>query len=208
MAERRDDSARPRNLLALEAPEPRCSQNLETMLPLVYAELKRIAARRLRGERRNHTLQPTTLVHEVYLRLAGGRSESWKDRTHFLAVAAKAMRGVLVDHARRRRADKRGRGFRRVTLRLAEAEGGPSAVDVLELHEALERLAREDARKAAVVELRFFGGMSLEETAEALEISTGTVKRHWTAARAWLFRELYGDPERPEGRATRASGSS
>lgn len=166
------------------------------LLPLVYPELRRIAARLLRNERRNHTLQPTALVNEVYLRLAGEGAPSWRNEAHLRAAAARAMRFILVDHAKRRRTEKRGRGFRRVTLSLAEVQrGARSDVDLLSLHEALERLAQEEPVKAQVVDLRVFGDYSIEETAEALGISTGTVKRHWISARAWLYREIYGDQE-------------
>ncbi len=172
------------------------SKSLPELLPLVYPELRRIAARLLRNERRNHTLQPTALVNEVYLRLAGDGAPSWRNETHLRAAAARAMRFILVDHAKRRRTEKRGRGFRRVTLSLAEAkQGARSDVDLLSLHEALERLAVEEPLKAQVVDLRVFGEYTLEETAVALGISTGTVKRNWTSARAWLFREIYGDTE-------------
>ena len=171
------------------------SKDLDQLLPLAYPELKRIAARYLARERRNHTLQPTALVHELYLRLADSSTLSWQNRAHFLAFAARAMRSILVDHAKRRGAEKRVRGYRRVTLELVEMKGAAIEVDLLALHEALERLEKEEPVKSQVVELRFFGGLSIEETAEALGISTGSVKRYWTSARAWLYRELYGDEE-------------
>lgn len=169
-------------------------KSLPELLPDLYPELRRIAARLLRNERRNHTLQPTALVNEVYLRLASDGAPSWRNEAHLRAAAARAMRFILVDHAKRRRAEKRGRGFRRVTLSLAEAQqGARSDVDLLSLDEALERLAQEEPLKAQVVDLRVFGDYSLDETAEALGISTGSVKRYWISARAWLYRELFGD---------------
>ena len=169
-------------------------KGLPELLPLVYPELRRIAARLLQNERRNHTLQPTALVNEVYLRLTSDGAPSWRNEAHLRAAAARAMRFILVDHAKRRRTEKRGRGFRRVTLSLAEVhKGARSDVDLLSLHEALERLAQEEPQKAQVVDLRVFGEYTIEETAEALGVSTGTVKRHWISARAWLYREIYGD---------------
>ncbi len=167
--------------------------NLAEVLPRLYPELRRIAARLLRSERRNHTLQPTALVNEVYLRLASEGAPPWRDEAHVRAAAARAMRFILVDHAKRRRAEKRGRGFRRITLSLVEAKQQPRSVDLLDLHESLERLACEEPQKARVVDLRVFGEYTIEETADALGISTGTVKRHWVSARAWLYREIYGD---------------
>lgn len=170
-------------------------RRLPDLLPPLYPELRRIAARLLRRERRNHTLQPTALVNEVYLRLAGAGAPSWRDEAHLRAAAARAMRFILVDHAKKRRAAKRGRGFRRVTLSLADAQQRARDVDLETLHEALERLAEEEPLKAQVVDLRVFGDYGIEETAEALGISTGSVKRYWIFARAWLYREIYGDPE-------------
>jgi RNA polymerase sigma-70 factor (ECF subfamily) len=160
----------------------------DELLPLVYAELRDLAARLLRHERPDHTLQPTALVHEAYLRLVDQRVGTWENRAHFLGIAAQAMRRILVDHARRRATAKR-RGAR-VTLdeELSPATG-PS-VDLLEIDAALERLAALDERQARVVEFRFFGGLNVEETAAALGIGTATVKRDWTLARAWLHREL------------------
>lgn len=169
------------------------TKSLDELLPLVYPELRRLAARYFRKERRAHTLQPTALVHEVYLRLAGSNAGSWSDRAQFLAHAAKAMRRVLIDHARRRNAEKREGGLERVMLELVDRQGAAQQLDLLALHEALARLEREEPVKCQVVELRFLGGLSVEETAEMLGISTGTVKRYWTSARAWLFRELHGD---------------
>jgi RNA polymerase sigma factor (TIGR02999 family) len=169
------------------------AEALDRMIPLVYAELRRIAARALVAERREHTLQPTALVNEAYVRLVERPNAAWQDRAHFLACAARLMRQILVDHARAHRADKRGGGLLRVTLgEEALAAEGPE-VDLLALDAALERLAGQDEQKSRIVELRYFGGLSNEETAEALGISPRTVKRGWALARAWLRRELEGE---------------
>jgi len=160
----------------------------DELLPLVYAELRELAARLLRNERPDHTLQPTALVHEAYLRLVDQRVGTWENRAHFLGIAAQAMRRILVDHARRRGTAKR-RGAR-VTLDDAVAPPTGPSVDLLEIDAALGRLAGLDARQARVVELRFFGGLTLEETAAVLGVGPATVKRDWTVARAWLHREL------------------
>jgi RNA polymerase sigma factor (TIGR02999 family) len=163
---------------------------VEQLVPLVYGELHRLAGRYVRRERQGHSLQATALVHEAYLRLLKDEHLSIQNRAHFLGIAARSMRQILVEHARSRDAEKRGGEQRRITLDDALASGSPLNVDVLALDEALERLAQHDARHAKVVELRFFGGLTTEETAEALDISPATVKRVWTMARAWLFREL------------------
>jgi RNA polymerase sigma factor (TIGR02999 family) len=168
---------------------------LDELLPLVYGELRRQAARCLRTQPEGHTLQATALVHEAYLRLVDRDSAGtdWKDRSHFYAVAARAMRSVLVDHARARRAAKRGGGAPALTLGAAESvadHSSDSGVDVEALDEALTRLAALDSRQARVVELRYFGGLSIEEAAEALGISHATVEREWKTARLWLRREL------------------
>jgi RNA polymerase sigma factor (TIGR02999 family) len=165
----------------------------EQLLPMVYEELHRQAARAMRREDEAHTLQPTALVHEAYLRLVDQRRVEWKNRAHFFGVAAQAMRRVLVDHARSRLAEKRGGALQRVTL--GDAGSEPNAHDgleVLALHEALERLAALDPEQARLVELRYFGGLGIDETAEALGVSSATVKREWAVARAWLRRELEG----------------
>ncbi len=161
----------------------------EELIPLVYHELHRLAERYMRDERADHTLQPTALVHEAYLKLVEQRSTSWRNRAHFLAIAAQAMRRILVDHARRHRAAKRG-GGRNVTLhdQMARAEGFD--IDLLALDQALGRLEEQDPRSLRVVELRYFGGLGIEETAEVLSISPATVKRDWQLARSWLRREL------------------
>jgi len=163
----------------------------EQLMPLVYDELHRSAARAMRGEAVGHTLQPTALVNELYLRLADHAGADWQNRTQFFRVAAKVMRQVLVDHARARDSEKRGGGVHPVTLdELHDAASIQQPVDVLALHEALEKLARLDADQATIVELRYFTGLSIRETADALGISPATVKRDWSVARAWLHREL------------------
>jgi RNA polymerase sigma factor (TIGR02999 family) len=164
----------------------------DELFPLVYAELRRIAAREMRREKPGRTLQTTALVHEAYLRLLKDASLSFESRAHFLGVAARAMREILIEHARARSARKRGGGAVRLTLDDLVAPVSSPSIDVLALDEALQRLARLDERHARVVELRYFGGLSVEETAAALELSPATVKRDWTLARAWLFRELAG----------------
>ena len=162
---------------------------LDELLPVVYRELHRQAQRYMRGQSPGHTLQATALVNEAYLRLAGTDPVDWKSRAHFFGVAAKAMRSILVDHARARRASKRGGGAEPVTLAAAD-EAGAQQVEVLELDETLQRLADLDPRKANLVELRWFGGLSIEEAAEVLDVSPATAKREWRTARAWLRREL------------------
>lgn len=165
---------------------------LDALLPLVYAELHRMAEQHLRRERGAHTLQPTALVHEAYLRLVDQEDVTWEGRAHFFAVSARIMRNILVDHARRRLAGKRGGGAETITLD-ANAEWAQPRVDVVAVDDALNALAAVDEQQARVVELRFFGGLSIEETAAALGVSPTTVKREWKMARAWLLRELGGD---------------
>lgn len=160
------------------------------LFTLLYDELRRIAAAALRRERAEHTLQPTALVHEVYVRLSGTSPGQWQDRAHFIAMAARAMRRVLVDHARARNAVKRGQGGILVSLDGIDVPAATSAADLVVLDATLERLAALDERQARIVELRFFGGLTVEETAAVLEISPRTVKREWQMARAWLQREL------------------
>lgn len=163
----------------------------ERLLPAVYAELRRQAARAMRREEREYTLQATALVHEAYLRLIDQRRVVWRNRAHFFGVAAQLMRRILVDHARGRRAAKRGGGLQQLALGDADAATtGHEGVDVIALHEALERLAVLDPAQARIVELRYFGGLNIDETAEALDVSPATVKREWAIARAWLQREL------------------
>lgn len=166
---------------------------LDRLTPLVYDELRRIAHRYMRQERGGHTLETTALVNEAYLRLAGRERVEWQDRAHFFAVTAQVMRHVLIDHARNRRYAKRGGAAQQVPLEEAHAMSAERAAELLALDEALEKLARLDPRKARVVELRYFGGLSLEETADALEVSVMTVRRDWRAARAWLYKEMRND---------------
>jgi RNA polymerase sigma-70 factor, ECF subfamily len=164
---------------------------LDELLPLVYEELRRQARRYMRAQPAGHTLQTTALVHEAYLRLVGQSAVEWNGRAHFFGVASKAMRSVLVDHARARGAAKRGGSVRAITLDDAGGVPGPQAsVDVLALDEALGRLTELDPRKSRLVELRYFGGLGIEEAAAVLGVSPATVKRDWTTARAWLRREL------------------
>jgi RNA polymerase sigma factor (TIGR02999 family) len=165
---------------------------LEQLTPLVEAELRRLARGYMRRERPGHTLQTTALVNEAFVRLTDARNIQWQDRAHFLAISARLMRRVLVDHARSRGYRKRGGGAERVTLDEARAIAPEPDVDVVALDRALESLAAVDARKSRVIELRFFGGLSVEETAEVLGVSPDTVKRDWRLAKLWLLRELAG----------------
>lgn len=164
----------------------------DRLMPLVYDELRRRAAACLRRERRSHTLQPTALVHEAYLRLVDQRRAVWQNRAQFLAVAAEMMRRILVDRARAHRAVKRSGRWARVTLDPALAATNAVDVRVLDLDTALTRLASFDPRRSRIAELRFFGGLSLEEAGEVLGVSLATVERDWQVARAWLFSELSG----------------
>lgn len=174
---------------ASEARSP--SEKADALMPLVYAELRRLAAHYLRGERPGQTLQPTALVHEAYLKLLKDRPERWQNRPHFCAIAAHAMRQILIERARARDALKRGGGQPRVTFDEGLNAAAPDqGIDVVALDTALERLAQLDAGQARIVELRFFGGLSIEETADAMDLSPATVKRHWAVARAWLAKEL------------------
>jgi RNA polymerase sigma factor (TIGR02999 family) len=163
---------------------------LNELLPLIYAELRRIAARQLRSERTGHTLQPTALVHEVYLRLVDQRQVNWQNRAHFFGVAAQVMRRILVDHARRHNAGKRGDGLSYVSIEDAKAVATSNEVAILALDRALGRLEAMDAQLARIVELRAFGGLTIEEAAHVLEVSPSTVKRDWRTAKAWLTREI------------------
>jgi RNA polymerase sigma factor (TIGR02999 family) len=166
---------------------------LDELLPLVYRELHRQAERFMRAQSPGHTLQVTGLVHEAYLRLVDQEGMEWQSRAHFFGVAGKAMRSILVDHARAHRADKRGGGEQHLTLGAAGAVAGAEpAVDVVALDEALNRLAKLDPEQSRLVELRYFAGLSIEETAEVLGTSPATVKRQWRVVRAWLKRELSG----------------
>lgn len=172
---------------------------IERLVPLVYRELHALASRHLSRERQAHTLQPTALVHEAYLRLSKTPSADWQSRAHFFSVAAKVMRHVLVDHARQRGRIKRGADAPVVSLEDVEPAtgGGMDLVDALALDGALSRLEEQDTQQARVVELRFFGGLTIEETAEVIGVSSGTVKRDWVVARAWLYRELAGGSPPP-----------
>ena len=172
---------------------------LERLLPLVYGELRRIASNQLRHERPDHTLAPTALVHELYFRLVDQSRTSWQNRAHFFGLAAQLMRRILVDHARAQQAEKRGGSITRISLdeMLAEdaepsGEDAGAAADVLAIDDALERLAALDPDQARIVELRFFGGLTVDETASVLKRSPRTVKREWRLARAWLYRALHG----------------
>lgn len=166
------------------------SSATDKLLPLVYEQLRALAAEFLRGERKNHTLQPTALVHEAYLRLIDQTQVRWNDRAHFFAVAARAMRRILVDHGVARRAQKRGGGVAALRLDSDTAPAAMREIDPVVLDDALKVLAELDERKAKVVEMRFFGGLSVEETSEALSISVSTVEADWRMAKAWLSREL------------------
>lgn len=173
----------------------RDKRGLDEMLPVVYDELHRLAVQYLSREDPGHTLQPTALVHEAYLRLVDQRRVDWRNRAQFLGVAAGMMRRILVNHARDRAARKRGGGARQVSLSLVEAPSGRPEVELIALEQALEQLAGIDPRKAQVVELKFFGGLSAREIAEVLQISDATVEREWTFARAWLYDAIEGVPE-------------
>ena len=167
--------------------------DVDSLLPLVYQELRRLAAAYLRREKPGQTLQPTALVHEAYLRLMKDRPDRWQNRAHFCAIAAHSMRQILIERARARGAARNVVApAPRVTLDEGLVGGEDRSIDLLALDEALERLAQMDPEQARLVELRFFGGLTVEETAEAMNISPATVKRHWTVAKAWLTRELEG----------------
>jgi RNA polymerase sigma-70 factor, ECF subfamily len=164
---------------------------LDRLVPLVYAELRAIAGRYLSRESQGHTLQSTALVHEAYLKLVGQRSVQWQNRSHFFGIAAQMMRRILVDHARHEHRAKRGGDAPKLSLDDAMAVAEPeSEVDLLALDDALTSLSEIDPRGARIVELRFFSGLTIDETAEVLALSTGTVKRDWSTARAWLYREM------------------
>jgi RNA polymerase sigma factor (TIGR02999 family) len=164
---------------------------LERLAPAVYDELRRLASGYMKRERPGHSLQTTALVNEAYVRLADYKHIRWQNRAHFFALSAQAMRRILVEHARRHNL-KRGRGVHRVSLEEAAIVGGSRSADLVELDDAMKRLAQFDPRKEQVVEMRFFGGLSINETAEVLKVSPVTVMRDWTTAKAWLYRELAG----------------
>lgn len=170
---------------------------LDRLTPLVYDEIRRIAHRYVQREREGHTLQTTALINEAYLRLAGAKDIDWQNRAHFFAVTAQVMRHILIDHARRRRYVKHGGEVQHIPFDLAMTEAvqmsQPRAAELVALDEALDELAKLDPRKSRVVELRYFGGLSLEETAEVLGISEMTVRRDWRAAKAWLYKAVNGE---------------
>jgi RNA polymerase sigma factor (TIGR02999 family) len=163
---------------------------LPALIPLVYDELRRLAESYLRRERGDHTLQATALVHEAYLRLVDQNRVKWQNRAHFFGIAAQAMRRVLVDHARAHRASKRGGSYTHVTLHEAAEVAAEQTLDLIALDTALERLSAVDPQQSKIAELRYFGGLTIEETAEVLGVSPATIKREWTIAKAWLRREI------------------
>ena len=165
---------------------------LDEMVPLVYDELHRLAEHYLRAEREDHTLQPTALVHEAYMRLINQRAVDWRNRAQFMGVAAGIMRRILINHARDRAADKRAGSREQISLSLVEASAASPQVELTDLEDALQRLHTIDPRKARVVELKFFGGLTMDEIAEVVEVSRATVEREWSFARAWLFNALGG----------------
>jgi RNA polymerase sigma-70 factor (ECF subfamily) len=182
---------------------------LEQLIPLVHDELHRIARRCMAGERVGHTLQATALVNEAYLRLIDVQHVGWQGRSHFLAMAARLMRRILVDFARSRQYQKRGGGAVRVTFDEALLAAQKPGHDLVALDDALEALAKVDERKARVIEMRFFGGLSVEETASVLKVSVDTVMRDWKLAKAWLLRELgHGESARPPARRTKKTEAS
>lgn len=176
-----------RILQALKEGKPEASEKL---LPLVYDELRRLASGYMRRERPDHTLQATELVHEAYLRIIDQTQVDWKDRAHFFGIASRLMRQILVDHARARKAEKRGGGMTRLALDEATSFANKTDVDLIALDDALKTLSTFDEQQCKVVEMRFFGGLTIEETSEALGISPSTVKREWDLAKAWLRREI------------------
>ena len=184
------DSSRPITVLLTELRKGNKAAEAE-LIPLVYNELHRLARHYMRGEREGHTLQTSALVNEAYLRLVNYKRMRWQNRAHFFAVSAQLMRRILVEHARRHNL-KRGGGVQHVSLEAAAMVGGNRAADLVALDDAMNALARLDPRKVQVVEMRFFGGLSVEETAEVLKVSPVTVMRDWSTAKAWLYRELTG----------------
>jgi RNA polymerase sigma-70 factor, ECF subfamily len=175
--------------------QQRDERSLEKLFPIVYDELKMLAGQIFKGEfRKDHTLQPTALVHEAYMRLMGELDGiSWQNRAHFFGIAARSMRQILVGHARAHRADKRGGGQTVIALDDAISYLSTQSIEIVSLSEALDRLEELDPRQAQIVELRFFGGLSVEEAAEVLDVSPSTIKREWSMARVWLYRELTHD---------------
>lgn len=183
------DSSRPITVLLTELRKGNKEAEAE-LIPLVYNELHRLARHYMRGEREGHTLQTSALVNEAYLRLMGEHGVDWKNRAHFFGVSAQIMRRVLVDHARNRDAQKRGGDVQKISLENAFVYSDEQSWQVVAVHEALNKLTEWDARQSHIVELRFFGGLSVEETAEALDLSPTTVKREFQLAKAWLYGEL------------------
>ena len=188
MDQRSPDAARVTELLIAAGDGRR--EALDELIPLLYDDLRRLAAAHMRREPAGHSLQPTALVHETYVRLVDQRQAGWVSRAHFFGAAAGVMRRILVDLARTRRADKRGGQLARVTLAEDVAAAGPREIDVLALHQSLERMATFSPRQERIVELRYFGGLTIEETAAVLGISDATVVREWTIAKAWLRAAL------------------
>ena len=177
----------------LRAADAGGSADLKALLPLVYDHLRAMAGRHMAGERRDHTLEPTALVHEAYLRLVGREPLAWTSKAHFYAAAAEAMRRILVEHARARKREKRGGAWQRVPVDVADLAAHHDPEKILALDDAIRRLEEVDARNAAVVRLRFYSGLTAAETAQALGLSERTVKREWCYAKAWLVRALGGD---------------
>ena len=186
----RGPSEATRLLLVLREGGVRGDEATERLAELLYPELRRIAARLMRSERRGHTLQPTAVVHEAFMRLVDSGTIEWQDRAHFLGIAARVMRRILIEHARRRGAAKRGADIDRVTLDEAVVQGDDASIGLLDLDDVLTRFAEVDDRGARVAELRIFGGLTVRETAEELGVSSRTVNGDWAVARLWLAREL------------------
>lgn len=199
--------AAPSVTLLLHAAASGNQRDLDALMAAIYEDMRRLAVSHMRGERRNHTLQPTALVHEAYVRLLGQHATAWKDRLHFFAIASRIIRRILIDHARAAQAEKRGGDRTRISIDGHDAaaplagsragRSGPSEIDLLALDEALQELAKLDEQQARIVELRYFGGCTVDEVAELLNVGKRTVDRHWQAARAWLFDRLRDDE--PEG---------
>lgn len=174
-------------------------RNLDALMAAIYTDLHRLASRHMLAERRDHTLQPTAIVHEAYMRLIDQRNTSWRDRAHFFAVASTIIRRILLDHAREHKAAKRGGGRERVPIEVAAEVGSASNVDLIALDSALAELADVDPQQAKIVEMRFFGGLTIEEVAEVLGIGKRTVDRQWQCAKAWLFCHLSDSPAQQNG---------
>ena len=172
-------------------------ESLDALMAAIYQDLRRLAAHHMSGERQDHTLQPTAIVHEAYVRLIDQRSTDWKDRLHFFAVASRIIRRILIDHARANEADKRGGDRTRISLADHDVAGPARDIDLVALDEALNELAEIDPQQSRIVELRYFGGCTVEEVAEVLKVGKRTVDRDWQAAKAWLLLRLEGDEELP-----------